>query len=92
MTGDIQFGGITLSALLTAVLALIYRVTGDRIPDRFRALIAAVIGVGLGLMNIPYQGLACSFPCLVDNSIYGLMIGLSSVGLYEIQRTVTKPR
>jgi hypothetical protein len=92
METEIQYGGVALSALLTVILALIYKVTGDKIPDRFRAVIAIVIGIGLGLLDIPYRGLECTFACIVDHAIAGFMIGCTAVGLYEAQRTVTKPR
>lgn len=90
--GDIQFGGIALSAILAAILALLYRATGDSIPDRFRALIAAVCGIGFGILAIPYNGLQWTTVVVVDNIIKGLMIGLSATGIYETQRTITNPR
>lgn len=89
---EIKYGGIAISVILAVLLAVIYKTTGERIPDRFRAGIAIVIGTGLGLLNIPYSSLACTFPCVVDNAIAGFMVGATSVGLYELQRTVTRPR
>ena len=89
---EIKYGGVAISVILTVLLAAIYKMTGDKVPDRFRAGIAIVIGIGLGLINIPYRGLECTFPCVIDNVISGFMVGATSVGLYELQRTVTRPR
>ena len=92
MQTEIQFGGIGLSVILTITLAVIYKIFDNRIPDKYRAGIAVVLGVGLGLLNIPYSALACTITCVIDNSIHGFMIGASAVGLYELQRTATNPR
>jgi len=89
---EIQFAGITMSALLTLIMSFIYYLLGDKISDRYRAAIAVVVGIGLGLLNIPYTGIDCTIVVVVNSVIAGFTIGLSSVGLYEIQRTVTRPR
>ena len=56
METTIQFGNITASALLAGILAIVYKVSGDSIPDRFRALIAVAFGIIIGLIYIPYSG------------------------------------
>ena len=89
---EIQFAQYSVPVILTVVLALIYKTVGTALPDRFKPLIAVICGIGLGLLAIAYKGLPWGVPNIVDHVIYGLMLGASSVGLYELQRTVTKPR
>lgn len=86
----ISFGPYAVPVILTVILGVAYKVIN--FGDRFKALIAVVIGVALGLLSIPYKGIDWSVVNIVDHAIYGLMIGASATGLYELQRTVTKPR
>ena len=87
---EVTFGQYAVPVILTVVLGLIYRVIV--IPDKWKALLAVVLGVFLGLGAIPYQGLPFTIVNLIDFGIYGLMIGASAVGLYELQRVATNPR
>lgn len=89
---EIQYGGIAVSVILTVILGIIYKSTGDKIPDKYRALIAVSCGTFLGVLAIPYKGLEWTVPTTVDYLIQGIMIGASAVGLYELQRTGTNPR
>ncbi len=89
---EVQFGQYAVPVILTVALGIIYRLVGSNIPDRFKAVIAVVCGIGLGILAIPYNGLPWNVVNIVDHVIYGLMVGASAVGLYELQRTVTKPR
>ena len=87
---EVTFGQYAVPVILTVVLGLIYKVVV--IPDKYKALLAVILGICLGLLAIPYGGLPWTVVTIVDYSIYGLMIGASAVGLYELQRTVTNPR
>ena len=89
---EVQFAQYSIPVILTVVLGLIYKTAGTRVSDRFKPLIAVLLGIALGIIGIGYKGLPWDMVNIVDHLIYGLMIGASSVGLYELQRTVTKPR
>jgi len=89
---EINFGAYSIPIILTVFLSLIYKCAGGKIPDRWKALIAVVIGIGLGLLSISYTGKVWDIVTVVDGVVYGLMVGASSTGLYELQRTVTNPR
>ena len=87
---DIQFGQYAMPVILTVILGIIYKFAN--FGDKYKALIAVLIGIGLGILAIPYKGIDWTVVSLVDHIIYGLMLGASAVGLYELQRTVTRPR
>ena len=87
---EVTFGQYAIPVILTVVLGLIYRLVV--VLDKFKAVIAVGIGVVLGMIAIPYGGLEWTIVNVVDMIIYGLMVGASAVGLYELQRTVTNPR
>lgn len=89
---EIQFAQYSVPVILTVVLGLIYKTVGSGLTDRYKPLIAVLFGVALGLLAIAYKGLTWDVAIIVDHAIYGLMVGASAVGLYELQRTVKKPR
>jgi hypothetical protein len=64
--------------LTTGLVEVIKRTIGF---ERYLPLCALIIGVGL---NILYYGVS------VENSILGLIIGLSSMGLYSGTKTTIK--
>jgi len=88
---EVSFGQYAVPVILTVVLAIVYKLVPN-VPDKFKAVIAVVVGIVLGILAIPYNSLPWSAVNIIDHAIYGLMIGASAVGLYELQRTVTKPR
>ena len=88
----IQFGNVAASAILTGILAMIYKAAGDKIPDRYRSIIAALFGIGLGLLHVSYSGQEYNVVTIVNGVLSGLMIGWAATGIYENQRTVTRPR
>jgi hypothetical protein len=87
---DISFGQYALPVILMVILTLIYKF--KTFTDRYKSLIAVCVGIVLGLVAIPYNGVPFTVVNIVDYGLYGLMIGASATGLYELQRTVTKPR
>lgn len=91
-TQAVNLGQYSIPVILVTVLALIYKMAGEKIKDRWKPAIAVALGIGLGIVNIFYNGLGLSWVTVVDNVIYGIMVGCSAVGLYEVQRTVTNPR
>ena len=88
---EVSFGQYSVPVILTILLSVLYKTT-DKIPNRFKSLISVVLGMALGIVAIPYKGFDFSVVSVLDHLIYGLMIGASATGLYELQRTVTKPR
>ena len=89
---NIEFASYGVPVILTVVLGLIYRTIGAGLSDRYKPLIAVLCGVALGLLSIVYKGEIWTAAVVIDHAVYGLMLGASSVGLYELQRTVVKPR
>ena len=89
---EVTYGQYAMPVILTVILGLIYKVAGDCIPDRIKPVLAVMIGLSLGILWIPYNGLDWSVKEIVDHLIYGLMVGASAVGLYELQRSAVKPR
>ncbi len=88
---EVSFGGYAMPVVLSIILGLVFKFTGV-IPDKWKALVSVVCGVGLGNLGLAYQGLPWSVVNIVDFSLYGLMTGAAAVGLYELQRTATRPR
>ncbi len=89
---DITLGQYGLPVLLTIFLALIYKFVPVEFPDKYKSLIAILVGIGLSLVAVWYKGLAWTPVVIVDHVLYGLMLGASAVGIYELQRTATNPR
>jgi len=88
---EISFGGYAMPLVLSLIMTFIYKLI-PTIPDKWKAAISVGSGLILGNIGIAYRGLEWTVQNLVDFNIYGFMVGLSGVGLYELQRTVTKPR
>ena len=89
---EITYGQYAMPVILTVILGIIYKAAGSSIPDRAKPVISVLIGLTLGILWVPYSSLDWSMKNIIDHLIYGLMVGASAVGLYEIQRTATKPR
>ena len=89
---DVMLGQYALAPLLTIILALFYRFIPVEFPDRYKSLIAVVFGIALSLLAILYKGLEFTPVVVIDYTLYGLMLGASAVGIYELQRTATNPR
>ncbi len=86
---EISLGQYALPVILMVVLSLIYKMIGqdgddpNLISNRAKPLIAILIGVGLGIVGMFYNGLAATFNNIVDSTLYGFMTGCSAVGLWE---------
>ena len=92
METDIQLGAYTVPVILTVILAIVYKFAGTGLPDKWKAVIACLVGIALGFVALWYAGKPWLAVNIVDNGIYGLMTGASAVGLYELSRTVINPR
>ena len=88
---EITFGGYAMPVVLSVFLGFFYKLVGA-IPDRFKACVAVICGMALGNLGLAYKGLEWTVVNIVDYNLWGFMAGASAVGLYELQRTVTKPR
>ena len=88
---EVSFGGYAMPVILSIILGIFYKFTGV-ISDKWKALVSCGLGVALGNLGIAYQGLEWTVVNIVDFSLYGLMTGAAAVGLYELQRTATRPR
>ncbi len=89
---EVSLGKYALAPLLTIILALIYKFVPVEFSDKYKALIAIVLAIALSIVAALYKGLDMSVVVIVDYSLYGLMLGASAVGIYELQRTATNPR
>ena len=88
----VKFGQYGIPVLLTVVLGLVYNFTGDKIPDKFKSLIAVGCGVGLGILGLAYNSMPWTVANVTDFGLYGFMTGASAVGIYEVSRVKRKPR
>lgn len=87
---EVSFGGYALPVVLTVLLSFVYRVV--TVGDRWKAPIAIACGIALGMVGLAYKGLPWSVVNIVDHVLYGFMTGAGAVGIYEMTRSVTRPR
>ena len=88
---EITIGVVALSALLMVVLQVIYKIA-PAIPDRWKALIAMLAGIALGLVAMLYNEPAFTTKLVIDYILAGFMAGAAASGLYEGERSLLKPR
>lgn len=82
---ELQFGQFGLSAVLMAVVGIVYKMAGDSLSDRWKVLIMILIGLGLGVLAIPYQGLPWTVVNIVNCLLVGLMSAAAASGFYSWQ-------
>lgn len=87
---EITFGKYALPVILMVILSLIYKVIA--INKGWKPIIAVCLGILLGILGIVYNGYDWTAKIVIDHVLYGLMMGASAVGLYEIQAKVKRPR
>jgi hypothetical protein len=85
---EITLGGYAIPPLITILLMIAFNFLG--IGDRWKPLIAIGLGVALSLLAIPYLGKAWTVVVIIDHTLYGMMAGCASVGLYEGQKAFRK--
>jgi hypothetical protein len=88
---EVTFGGYALPVVLSVILSLVYKVVPS-IPDRWKAPIAVVCGIALGMVGVAYNGKPWTIVNVIDFGLYGLITGAGAVGLYELQRAAIRPR
>ncbi|MFA7000273.1 MAG: holin [Candidatus Paceibacterota bacterium] len=90
MQGEAMLGQYGITVILTVILSLFYR--GSSLDNRWKPLIAILIGMALGVVAMIYQGTPFAARPLIDALLGGFMSGASMVGLYEGFRAVARPR
>ena len=89
---ELMIGSVGASLILTILLGIIYN-TFPKINDRIKTPIAVLIGLGLGVVAMYVEATPpFSFKIWVNFLIKGLLVGASATGLYELGRSVYKPR
>lgn len=95
MEGDVlMFAGYSVPVLISFALGIVFKMVPS-IRDRFKTLVAIVVGVVLSIGAMYYNaepGSMIGFKMYVDYILHGVMLGASATGLYELQRSVVKPR
>ncbi len=81
---EISFGTHSLPVILVLLLTLI------PVGKKHKPYLAIILGIGLGILYIPYSELQWTVVNIVDHAIHGLMLGASATGLYEIQKQLKK--
>ena len=79
-------GSFGVTVLLSIILRMIYNTV--EVSNRLKPWIAAVIGVGLGIVAMFYVGMEYTFKLTVDYVIQGFVAGAAAVGLYEMTQRV----
>jgi hypothetical protein len=89
---DTNIGQYSLPFILTAILGLLYKWAGDKIPDRFKPVIAAILGTALGYVALIYSGKPQEGKVIIEYLLFGFISGLGAVGTYELTRVAYNPR
>jgi hydrogenase/urease accessory protein HupE len=90
---EITLGQYSLPILLTVILGICFKLIGEGLADRWKSIIALVLGLGLGLLAMVYnQEAPYTWVVVIDHCLFGFMAGAAAVGLYEAQRSVMRPR
>jgi len=78
---------ISFAVLTAIVVGLVQVAKGLSLPSRFAPVLALLLGVGLSFLAMGPLALTW-----VDAIVQGLVVGLSSVGLYSgVKNTIEKP-
>jgi hypothetical protein len=88
---ETNIGQYSLPVILSVLLGLVYKIF-NLVEDRWKSLVAIVLGIGLGYLSLLYSGAPLTIPFIIQYGLFGLMSGAAAVGLYEAQRSVLKPR
>ena len=89
METEITFGSVQVSLIITILLAIVY----SHVPslgNQWKILIALILGLGFGILKIPYDELPWTVVNVVNNLLQGFMVGASAVGLDQMRRNAVK--
>ncbi len=86
---EVSLGQYGLPVVLTVLLGIFYKVCEREdgtscVPNRFKPLVAILLGMALGIVAMFYKMLTPTFPVIVDHVLYGIMAGSAAVGLWEL--------
>lgn len=92
MVPEMTIGQYAVPFVLSIIMGLIYKFV-PVITDRYKALLTVIIGVVLAVISMYYAGPeTVTFQMWANSLIGGILIGAGAIGIYEVQRTVTRPR
>ena len=87
---EITFGGVGASLIITIVLSIAYNFLPN-MDNKWKILVAVLLGLGFGILKIPYEALPWTVVHIVNSLLQGFLVGAGAVGLDQMRRNVTKP-
>jgi len=89
---ELTLAGYSVPILVSIILGLFYKFVPS-IPDRLKTPLSVLFGILLGIVAMYYNKEGpLDFRIWIDHILYGMMVGTSATGLYELQRSALKPR
>ena len=88
---EIAFGGVGASLVITILLSIVYNWMPE-MENKLKITIAVILGLGFGVLKIPYEVLPWTITNIVNNLLQGFLVGASAVGLDQMRRNVTAPK
>ena len=86
---EIEFGGIAASLIITVALSIAYTFQPD-MHNKWKILIAILLGLGFGIVKIPYEALPWTVVHIVNSVLQGFLVGAGAVGLNQMVRNIPK--
>ena len=92
MVPEMTIGQYAVPFILTIIMGLIFKFI-PVIQDRWKSLLTVVFAMVLAVISMYFTAPeVVTFQMWINTVIGGLLIGASAIGVYELQRSVTKPR
>ena len=85
METSIEFGGIAASLIITLILAIVYNFIPD-IENKWKILVAVLLGLLFGLLKIPYETMPWNFVNILNGLFQGFLVGAGAVGIDQMKR------
>ena len=85
MTNELTLGSIGLSVIIAVFLKVIYGTWA--LDNRYKAIMAASIGIALALVVFFTTGIEASIGSIATYVVQGFMTGATATGLYEMTKT-----
>lgn len=93
MVEEVTLGGYAVPVIMSIVLGTIYKFT--TIEKQWKTPISIGVGLILGILAMFYNKdpeVAVTVKMCIDYILYGIMLGASATGLYELQKSARGPR